>query len=499
VPIAPAPKLPALILAAGLLAAADARANDYDALVATSDAGLLAGGSSAVYGGTPVLRAQVGGTWTDVPLPPEVQGLEGRSTAVGGEAGGTLFVGLSTVARKKTTSALWRRADGAWTRLPDFDPTWLSVRRLEVRGADDVWALVLIRGGAQLVHWTGGAYDVVPPPTGTILDVDALVVEPDGAVVVAARDAQGAGVYRLAGGAWTRLGPAQPGVELDGLVRLVDGTLVRSTGTAPLERWDGATWRALPGWDGHGLRATSLAAGPDGSLWAAASIGTDGTVLGWRDGTMRYRDGELQDPPRTWAVDRLATRGDGAVCWRTTSNDLPCVDAGVFRPLPGAAPEVAEAVPAPYPERDARAADVLSAIRGTVAEENEGTDRLQILLDAWRAAGGVDQVPTSTAHAIHDLVRDTLRPMIQRHAERLGELGLGPRTNRLLDAWVGWQAARLALLSACEELADLRLQGGDDARIRAVAQGVEDASAEVDEANRQLDAMLPEYARRNGL
>lgn len=121
----------------------------------------------------------------------------------------------------------------------------------------------------------------VNAPTFTNTGVRCLADTTDGALWIGTSQP---GLYRLQGGAFTRLGSEQglPDIPIRRLFRDRQGTLWAAPEEGPLLRLEGARFQAVP-CDAAHLRIRALAQGPDGTLWAG---GAD-------SGLWRLHDGRL--------------------------------------------------------------------------------------------------------------------------------------------------------------------------------------------------------------
>jgi signal transduction histidine kinase/streptogramin lyase len=169
-------------------------------------------------------------------------------------------------------------------------------------------------------------------PTFTNTGVRCLADTADGALWIGTSQP---GLFRLQGGAFTRLGPEQglPEGPIRRLFRDREGTLWAAPEEGPLLRLEGSRFQAVP-CDAAHLRIRALAQGPDGTLWAG---GAD-------SGLWRLHEGRLVLSALTpGGISALEVTSDGQVWVGTRTGGLQAFHQGRLetpawaRSLPAAA------------------------------------------------------------------------------------------------------------------------------------------------------------------
>lgn len=450
--------------------------------------GLVAGGEEISR--APYLALHDGG-WKPMMLPNDLPKNGSISALADGQDG--LLAAWNVTGKDQCGVARW---DGiSWTSLPKVPKGWRMIKQISSTRSSELYVLAQDQAGPLLGRYDGTAWSALMLPMGTKLGIVAPLITKEGDLVAALGGAQG-GIYRLRQGAWEPMGPIIAEAFFKGLVQMTDGRLVRAR-EKDLEQWDGSTWTAVPGWLSHDWAIGGLLASPDGSLYVRQIGATtrDQTLACLRDGAMRYLEGRFGAVTGPYGYSNLIADGDGALHYGSNHMLYRSVPPDAFLPeVMMEASAEAEAAPAPYPEKDAKAAEVLDMIRSFVPEANAEMEQLGNLLSTYKETGS-----TASASAIQDHVQRVAFPLMREQDRRIAALGVDDRQNRLLDAWRKRQQTWSDLVQNASDLASIRLQGGSESLIALRVKQQTAANEAMEKENKKLNDMLPAYKSRNGL
>jgi len=280
----------------------------------------------------------------------------------------------------------------------------------------------------------------VPLPAGATPSYAPLVLEPSGSVVLAARTAGGATVFRSEGEGWVAVGTELKANDPSCLVRAPNGDLWLSDSKGALYHWNGTAW-TTPGGKPEGLFAKQLATAPDNSVFVAFGNDNREVLVHLTPEGVRYLDGKKDGrAAAAWEqIGAMVCDADGTVH----------VVSGATRPVPYAAdrfqsvaaevpafgwskPRTAPAQPVPteYPALDEQAIAVSERYTQLYREITARQIELRGWLERCMVPGG----PSRAMNFEYGRYLDTdFQPDLERMRKEMDAFGMGPMRNRLVD------------------------------------------------------------------
>jgi hypothetical protein len=271
----------------------DPQSNRLDAVDGSSDHDLWAAGSASL---STLVEHWDGSAWSVVPSPNlarRINDLQGVSAAAPGDA---LVVGSAQTLDASSVVSLIEHWDGTrWSVVPSPDPgDYNFLADVAARSPTDAWAVGSTfdaTGWRNLIlHWDGASWTRIDAPSPGLEDnnLEAVVVlGPDDAWAVGHAADSGVSsrtpvTLHWNGTAWALV----PGPDLSGQLNSVaadpDGSLWAAgyrevPPTTLIERWGGSAWRVVRSQNRQGVIDNALfgvAVGPGGAAWTVGSSAT---------------------------------------------------------------------------------------------------------------------------------------------------------------------------------------------------------------------------------
>lgn len=395
-------------------------------------------------GGTLYMAHLENGAWVAEDLPVKLVEPEATITALGYGADGARYIVFDELYKKRKRGGMLLHTGEAWQRLPEWKPFWIQAWSVAAAAPDKVYLGMYTTTAPhymQLIRWDGKTYQPAPLPAGATLSYAPLILEPSGSVVLAARTAGGATVYRSEGEGWAALGDELRANNPSCLVRSPNGELWLADSEGALYHWNGTAWR-IPSGTPEGLFAKELAPAPDNTVFGAFGDRDREVLVHLAPEGIRYLDGKKD--------------GRAAALWEQVGAMI-CDTTGIVHvvsaakaPVPYAAdrflPAIVEApsfvwgkpqaappeqpVPSAYAPRDEQAIAVSERYAQLYKEITVRQVELRHWLERCMASGGPSP---AMSHAYQRYLDAEFQPDLERMREEMDAFGIGPMRNRLVD------------------------------------------------------------------
>jgi hypothetical protein len=461
---------------------------------------------SVYQGGAAYVARLAGGTWVAEELPLKLVQPEATVTAIGYGADGARYVVFEEMYKKRKRGGMLLHSGGAWQRLPEWKPFWIQSWSVAAVAPDKVYLSMYTTTAPhymELMRWDGKAYQPVALPAGATLSYAPLILEPTGSVVLAARTAAGATVYRLVGEAWVAVGAELKADNPSCLVRAANGDLWLSDSEGALYHWNGTAW-STPGGTPEGLFAKELATAPDNSVFVAFGNNDREVLAHITSGGVRYMAGKKDgQAAASWEqTGAMVCDADGTVHVVARSKLPVPYGADRFLPAVEEAPAVvwtprhttpaAPPVPKEYPAKDEQAIAVSERYAQLFPELTARQVELRGWMERCMVTGGPSRAFTFEYQRYLDI---EFQPDLDRMRTQMAS-GIGPMRNRLVDRFNEMLDNTMGMGNWLAR--SMELNGSNDTD--AMAEAADNMAAAIRRLNARLaeeQAVLDAYMVRN--
>jgi hypothetical protein len=303
----------------------------FEAAADTSAHDVWAVGETSVPDGQALIAHWNGAVWATVPSPDpgsfaDLRGVAAIATADAWAVGSTSLAPV--VSTSPGQQALILHWDGAgWTQVPaPPSGSAAELRAVAATSATDAWAVGSADSRALILHWDGSSWTQMPAPAGALGGVAASSASDAWAVGSAPKGRTL--TLHWNGRIWTRV--PSPSRTPQGLVDYLNSVAIGpgktawavgaiSCGCGPgvslIERWNGRSWRVVPGpTPGSPDLASVISIGAQ-NAWAAGASGSgDGpeqnALLHWNGRTWKRVAAPSPDPSTSLRALALVSARD---------------------------------------------------------------------------------------------------------------------------------------------------------------------------------------------
>ncbi len=292
----------------------------FNAAAATSARDVWAVGHTAVGDGQTLIAHWNGAAWATVPSPGSFAYLAGVAATAGSDAWAVGTASSSPLGSPYANrEALILHWDGvSWTQVavPALG-SLAGLRAVAATSASDAWAVGSDTGSAGsralILHWDGSAWTRMPGPAGELGGVAAS--SPSNAWAVGSTPNFHTLILHWNGRVWSRV--PSPSRTPEGLADLLNSVAIGpgntawavgtiscgcGPGTSLIERWNGRSWRVVPGPTAGGSPDLgSVISITARNAWAAGASGSgDGpeqtAILHWNGRAWKHVTSPSPDP-----------------------------------------------------------------------------------------------------------------------------------------------------------------------------------------------------------